>query len=288
MTDGGHPPPLSAQNPRARRARRLLRDARLRRTERAYVVEGPGLVGEALACGCDVAEVFVGTVAATGEVVPRARQVWASAQAAGVAVFGLDVDALRSIASTDTPQPALAVIRRPDPLPDPLPGILAGQTGAPALVLRLVALGDPGNAGTLVRSAEAAGAQAVVFEGGVDPTNPKVLRASAGSALRLPIVVHDADSAARHRRHRRQSLVASIGLVASGGRPPEQCDLGAATELVVGNEAGGLPAGVVATLDDLVTIPMAEGVESLNAAMAGTVVLFEAARQRRAAQGAIP
>ncbi len=145
-------------------------------------------------------------------------------------------------------------------------------TGA-TFVLVADRLADPGNAGTIVRTAEAAGADAVALTAGsVDPYNPKVLRASAGSIFRVPVVELDlADLRA-----------AGLRLVATSshhGVVYTAADLRRPVAVVLGNEAHGLPAH--APVDDWVTIPQHGEIESINVAMAATVLAFEVARQRR-------
>jgi TrmH family RNA methyltransferase len=136
---------------------------------------------------------------------------------------------------------------------------------------------DPGNAGTLIRSAAAAGASIIVLgPRSVDAYNPKVVRASAGACFAVKILegvpameVMDALGDAGVRR---------VGAVAAGGSAPEEIDLRVPTAIVLGHEAAGLDSGL--PVDELVTIPM-HSTESMNVAMAGTVLLHEAARQRR-------
>ncbi|MBU3702575.1 MAG: RNA methyltransferase, partial [Acidimicrobiia bacterium] len=154
---------------------------------------------------------------------------------------------------------------------------LMGGSG-PVLVLADVA--DPGNVGTLVRTAEAAGAAGVVVTGSsADPFGPKAVRASAGSAARVPIaevavmadVLQAATSAARR----------TVATVVAGGSAPETIDLADPVCLLLGSEAHGLDDATVAACTTSVTVPMAGAVESVNVAIAGAVVLFEIARQRR-------
>jgi TrmH family RNA methyltransferase len=135
-------------------------------------------------------------------------------------------------------------------------------------------LADPGNVGTILRSAEAAGAGAVVLtEGTVDAFNPKVVRASAGALFHVPVV---ADAAIGDLA----SLgVPLLGAVAEGGLAYDRAPLDGACALVLGNEAHGLPPELV--LDGFVSIPHRGRVESLNVAMAATILCFEASRRRR-------
>jgi RNA methyltransferase, TrmH family len=144
----------------------------------------------------------------------------------------------------------------------------------------LVDIADPGNLGTILRSAEAAGVTGVVVAGdGVDVRNSKAVRASAGALFGIPVVeARDADEAIAALRARG---VCRFGAVASGGAAPHELPLATAAAVVMGNEARGLNSALVERLDGTVTIPMAGAAESLNVAMAATVLCFEAARQRR-------
>jgi RNA methyltransferase, TrmH family len=191
---------------------------------------------------------------------------------AGVPAEDLKEGVLERIGDTVTPQPVLAVARVPRAALEDLP-----MVGA---VVVAVELQDPGNAGTIVRSAQAAGAAGIVFCGNsVDPFAPKVVRSTAGAIFGIPIVeaddpvnVLDALGARGYRR---------LGTVAHGGVPFGTADLAGPVALAVGNEAHGLASDVLAALDGTVTIPIEPTADSLNVAMATTVLLFEAARQRR-------
>ncbi len=234
------------------RLRDLLRDRKARDAEGLFVLEGPRVVGAAIEHGVPLVECYVGDDA----FLPIAQRT-------GAPILVLD----RSIGGTKTPQPllALAPLRR------------AGLDDvATDLVVVVAAINDPGNAGTLIRSAAAAGAGAVIFgPGSVDAYNPKVVRASAGACFATRIVeaasvVHVLERLEMQR----------LGAVAHGGRAPESFDLAQPTCFVLGHETRGIDAPL--PLDGAVTIPM-RGAESLNVAMAGTVLLFEAARQRSGA-----
>ena len=202
----------------------------------------------------------------------------ARAAAAGVPVHLLAPGVLERVAGTVTPQPVLAVA--------PRPGADAAvlDDAAADLVLVLAGVADPGNAGTLLRTAEAAGATAVVVTGGsVDPFGPKCVRASAGAVFRVPVVEVD-DGRARHALDRLAARgVRRLGTVVAGGRPYDEVDLTGPIAVVLGNEAHGLAPAFAAAVDEAVTIPMAGRAESLNVGMAGAVVCFEAVRQRRRA-----
>ena len=150
----------------------------------------------------------------------------------------------------------------------------------PALVVLGHDLNDPGNAGTLIRTADAAGATQVILTGrSVDPTNPKAVRAAAGALFHLPVRTEaDLDAVLADLGARG---VQRLATVVDGGVPYDEVDLTGPTALVLGSEAHGLPEWVGAVVDQPVTIPMRGRAESLNVAMAGAVLCFEAERQRR-------
>ena len=199
------------------------------------------------------------------------------AEAAGAAVHPLRAGVLDRAAVTVTPQPVAAVATILDrPLSDALAGPAA--PGRFDLVVVLPAVADPGNAGTLVRSADASGARAVVVcAGSTDVYNPKVVRATAGSLFRVPLVVAgDVEAVSGALRERGYRLV---GAVAAGGRPYDEVALELPVALILGSEAHGLPPGFADIVDERATVPMAPGVDSLNVAMAGTVLCFEVRRR---------
>ncbi|MBN2622346.1 MAG: RNA methyltransferase, partial [Acidimicrobiales bacterium] len=182
---------------------------------------------------------------------------------------------LARVVDTVTPQGVAAVARFAPTDPD------EALASAGPLALVLVGVTDPGNAGTLLRSAEAAGAGAVVLcDGSVDPYGPKCVRSSAGAVFRLAVSREGEWAAVRAALARLG--VPSVASLARGAQAYDAVDLTGPVALVLGNEAHGLPEEVSATVDGAVTIPMAGRAESLNVGMAGTVLCFEALRQRRA------
>jgi TrmH family RNA methyltransferase len=247
------------------------------------VIEGPVPVREVLAAGAVLDDVFVDAAAwADAEPGSPLHDAVVAAAAAGTPVWSLPPGALAKVTDTVSPQGLVAVApRRPADL-ERLTNGHAGIGAGPVLVL--VDVADPGNAGTLVRAAEAAGASGVVFAGAcTDPFGPKAVRAAAGSLLRLPVAeAAEVGPALVALRAGGRRLVATV---ARGGGSPEALDLTGPVALLVGSESHGLPPEVVAAADHLLTIPLEPGVESLNAAVAGAVVLFEAARQRRLVEG---
>lgn len=186
---------------------------------------------------------------------------------------------LAAIASTETPRPVLATADFVDIDLDDALDPASGTAAAPLIVVA-AGVGEPGNLGTIVRSALGAGADAVITcDRAVDLYNPKVVRAAAGALFGMP-VVRDADVAAVAAALAARSIRA-LGLDAGASVSIDEVDLTAAVAVVVGNEAHGLSPQVRTWLDDTVSIPLHGGLESLNAASALTVTCFEAARQRR-------
>lgn len=268
------PTPLSASNPRIASLRRLSGRRKARLEAGRFVIEGPVPIAELLAAGADLDELYV-DLDQWSQVDDRSplRTVVHDADAAGVPVWGLTSSVFASVSDTSSPQGALALAIR-----SVAPVRSVADLDGPVLVL--VDISDPGNAGTLVRAAEAAGCAGVVFAGSsTDPFGPKAVRAAAGSIVRLPVsegaevstVLDELQSAGR-------TLVATV---VDGGAAPEATDLSVPVAILIGSEAHGLSSEVIAACSATITIPMQSAVESINAAVAGAVVLFEAARQRR-------
>jgi RNA methyltransferase, TrmH family len=153
-------------------------------------------------------------------------------------------------------------------------------------VVVLAGLQDPGNLGTILRSAEAFGSAGVILgEGTVSPFNSKAVRASAGSVFRLPIVYGQGASATAKLEEVCEKLRAQgVRLIATSshkGTPLDQADLKSPAAIFFGNEGSGLPRDLISKMDESIAIPHATQVESLNAGVAASIVLYEAARQRR-------
>ncbi len=263
---GTDPAPLRRSSGALGHLRRLSRRPEVRREESLLLVDGPVLLGDAVAAGADIVEVF----AEVGAEVP-------SGVPSHVPVRPVAPGELAKVLDVVTPRGVVAVVRQPRA---DLGALLDAGADAGRPVVLLVGIGDPGNAGTLVRVAEAAGAVGVVLTAGsVDVWGPKAVRAAAGSSLRLP-VVSGAEWPAVFEAARERG-VPTVATVPSDGDPPEAVGLGSAHLLCLGNEANGLPPELVEGADLRVRIPMAGGVESVNAAVAGAVLLFESARRRR-------
>ncbi len=243
------------------------------RSERgAYLVDGPLLVSEALDAGAAVQCLYV-EVDASRDVV---HDLVERASSAGVRICEVVPGALAKVLDLGAPQSVVAVVDQRQVEVQVLLGQAIAQQ-RPLLVL--VALSDPGNVGTLVRVAEAAGCAGVALVGHcADLHNPKTVRATAGAVFRVPVCTVDDLS---------ELIDAGLDLVGTAGIAgvaPEDARLVGAVGVVVGSEAHGLSPDSLSACSQVVAIPMEGSVESLNAAVAGAVVVFEAARQRRAAR----
>ena len=220
----------SASNPRLKLVRKLA-SRRQREKLGLFVCEGEDLVAAGLDAGLEPDRL------SAEEVAPQL---------------------LAEASTLAHPPRVIAVFRRADlPLGADAPGGLA-----------LWRVADPGNVGTLIRTADAFGPVFVALSPGcADPTGPKALRASMGAVFRVPSAGFDHSPAPR------------IGLVPHGGRPFSDLGLGESATFVLGAEREGLPADVAASCDELVSIPLAEGAESRNVAVAGAIALYELSRR---------
>lgn len=191
----------------------------------------------------------------------------------GVELLLLPDSVFAGAVATETPQGVAALVR---PKPARLDDIL--HVSAPVI---LIAAGvqDPGNLGTMIRSAEAFGAAAVITtEGTVSAFNPKVIRASAGSLFRVPVLRASALDIVGKLREAGFRLLATSS---HKGRRLDETSLSPPLALLVGNEGAGVPRDLLKQVDETVVIPHSEQVESLNAGIAASIVLYEAARHRR-------
>ena len=230
-------------------------------------MEGPFAIVEALRADADVLELFVTSDA------PERDEVGDLARAKGATVTVVGDAVLKAMSDSVTPQGLVAVARKPSvAIEDLVDGL--------DLTVVLAGVRDPGNAGTLVRSAVAAGAGAVLFTAdSVDPYGPKTVRASAGGVFLVPVIVEP--SFERCVGELKEHGMAVVGASAGAARTTDDVDLTAPVALVLGNEAWGIPEPATALLDDVVGIPMPGPAESLNVGIAGSILLFEAVRRRR-------
>lgn len=182
-------------------------------------------------------------------------------------------EVFQSLTATESPQGVAALVRIPQ---HDIDGVLDSE--CPLLAVA-AGLQDPGNLGTLVRSAEAFGAQAVLTtEGTVSAWNAKVIRAAAGSVFRLPVLKAAGSDLLSRLRERKFRLLATSS---HKGKPLHNADLRGGVAIFIGNEGAGLSKSLSQQIDETLFIPQAPQVESLNAGVAASIVLYEAARQRR-------
>lgn len=251
----------STKNATVKLVRRLQSDRKARWREGMMVFEGTRLVGEALG-----ARTAVETVLHTLPLDAADMELVRALAEAGAEVRAVSEEVMSACSDTESPQGLLAVAPFPEiPIPD-------------RLTLALVAdrLADPGNLGTLMRTAWAAGGEALFLtEGSVDAYNPKVVRAAMGAHFRLPVRAGDTSMLADRLR----GLDIWLAEARTGARY-DQVDWTRRCALIVGGEAQGPRQAIRALAQGSVHIPMARSADSLNAAIAGGVILFEIARQR--------
>jgi TrmH family RNA methyltransferase len=229
-------------------------------------IEGDHLLEEALRSGMVLKTVFVSERREVPKIVPR-----------GVEVMRLTEEVFRSVVETQSPQGVAALLVPPVWVLD---DVMGSGEGSP-LILIAVGLQDPGNLGTLVRSAEAFGATGVLATPGtVSAWNQKALRASVGSVFRVPVVAVEA-SEMQGLKERGVRLIAAVGSDGVDVTAAHEMDFSGACAVMIGNEGAGLAAEWMEMSDARVTIPCPGPVESLNAAVAGSLLLYEASRQRR-------
>lgn len=260
----------SAQNPKMKYIKKLSQRS-FRQKERKFVVEGVRLVEEALQSSWRTETLVYSSRAAEN---PRASKLLELARDKGAEIYEVTEGILAELADTETPQGVLAVLWQPDyALADVIP------TGQQPLVVVVDSVQDPGNLGTIIRSADAAGASGVVLlKGTVDLYNPKTLRSTMGSVFHLPVVTADAVADAL-------TYLTKVGITLVVGDPTDgvpafDVNLQKAVGIVVGNEGAGPRAEIFDYKHSKVTIPMPGRAESLNVAMAASILLYEAIRQR--------
>lgn len=266
----------SVANPSVKAARKLASRRHRMRTG-AFLVEGPTVLAEA---GDHLERVFVAEGADE-----RARQAALEARAAGVELVEVSDEVLAGLADTATPRGVVGVARLEQPALD--------EVAQARLLVLCCDVGDPGNVGAIVRTADAAGADAVLLAAdSVDATSPKAVRASAGSLFHLPVLggVRPVETVAAARERGLRAVAADAG----GAVRHTDEDLSGPTLLVLGGETHGLPTAVAAACDTIVRVAMFEGSrpgyggrpESLNLAATAAVLAFEAVRQRADAAAA--
>lgn len=269
------PPPIaSASHPLARQARSLDKGVRERRDEGLFLVEGPRGVAEALDAGADLVWVLVASGRAERE--PFASLALRCLDAA-IPVQPVRDAILEKLAPAEHGPGLLGACRLPRDA-DRADSVIAKAKAGFAVVTW--GIQDPGNLGTLVRSALAFGATGFVAVEGADPWSPKAVRASAGAIHRLPVARGAADDDPCGRLL--DAGVRLVAAVAVGGQAPEKIDWRGPVALVLGAEVRGLPDDIVERAT-VVTIAISPAVESLSVAIAGSILLAQAAARRRSA-----
>jgi RNA methyltransferase, TrmH family len=273
---GGALSAAGMRSPRVRAARQLAKRA-FRERAKCFIAEGPQAVREALRQPGVVTELFT-----TGAAAARHAELAEQAAVQGIVVHEVSGEVMAELAQTITPQGVLAVCRFVD-----VP--LAKLTAAgPSLVAVLANVRDPGNAGTVLRTADAAGAQGMIFAAAsVDPYNSKCVRSSAGSLFHLPVVAGAplTETVGALRGSGLRVLAADGSARRSLDAAARAGDLTGPTAWLFGNEAWGLPAELLELADEALAVPIYGQAESLNLAAAAAVCLYASATSQRSAGG---
>lgn len=260
----------STANPRYKLLKSLTR-RRIREREGLYIAEGYHLVGEALRSGAFIDSLFVSPRAQSRA---EGKAMLAQAQARNLKTFELSDEMLAEVSEVEGPEGILAVVRlQYTPLPDLLPTLPAD-----GLLVVVDGLQDPGNLGTIIRTAHATGAAGIIVASDtVDPFNGKTLRAAMGSHFHLPLARATDDEIVTQLR------TGGVRLVVADPRAAEavwEADLSGRIAFILGNEGAGPGRQLLRQADLGVVIPMPGRAESLNVAVAGAMLLYEAMRQR--------
>jgi len=261
--------PLSSKDNAIIKRLRSLSEPRHREQERAFLIEGVKMVEEALRDDAGVNMV----VAAPALVQHHGKGVLKLAESKGIEVLWISERLMHALSDSKTPQPVLAEVRMKQYSEETL---LADSAG---LIVIAHQLQDPGNLGTIIRTAEAVGASGIVVTPHtVDPYSAKAIRASMGSILRLPLV--RIGHATTFIKTCRQKGFQTAATVLSGDTTHVDIDLRKPTVVILGQEGSGLPQDIMADVALHVRIPMATTIDSLNVATSAAVILYEAMRQR--------
>jgi TrmH family RNA methyltransferase len=259
-------PITSMQNPKVQLVRTLLKDRSARAEHGLFVVEGIRLAEEGLAAG-----VMPRTILYSDQLSSRGRELLTGFQAIGCDTHAVLPDLLGRLSDTETTQGILLV----------LPLKTAPLPGSANLVLVLDQVRDPGNIGTILRTAAAAGVQVVfITPGSVDPYMPKVVRAGMGAHFRLNLQLCDLPRVKQYCTQNQPAPLKILLADSGGGSSMWNTDLTSPVALVVGGEAEGASDAVRDFIDDLIHIPMPGEFESLNAGVAASILLYEIVRQR--------
>lgn len=261
--------PISSKDNSTIKLLRSLADHKHRKKEKAFMIEGVKMVEEALRDNLGVKMV----VANPSLVQHHGKGILKLAESKSVDLLWISEKLMDSVSESKTPQPVMAVVRMPQHNEEQL---LAHSS---KLIVVAHQLQDPGNLGTVIRTAEAAGASGMAITANtVDPFNAKAVRASMGSMLRLPIV--QIGNLAEFIRTCKGKGFQTVATALTGEKTHFDIDLRKPTVLIFGQEGAGLPQDLMDDIDLRVRIPMTETIDSLNVATAAAVILYEAMRQR--------
>jgi RNA methyltransferase, TrmH family len=259
----------SSQNAKIKLVRALLGRAKERREANAFVVEGVRLIEEAVSSNWEFQFVLYDETLSE-----RGKSLVEGLRSLGVDVEMVSESLMKSLSETETPQGLIAILGCKQ-LPTLAPGASAGVTNSPDFVVILDQIRDPGNLGTLLRSAAATGVQAVLLPPETtDAFAPKVVRSGMGAHFRLPI------RSMTWEEIKAQTKGLQIYLADMDGQSYWETDLRQPVALIIGSEAEGASDEARKLAIQKVSIPMAGTVESLNAGVAGSVLMFEVVRQR--------
>ena len=290
----------SASNAQIRRAAALLARSKARREEQAFVIEGLRLFMDTPQHLIEAVFVDRSAAAQMGRDGGRLAKRLEALAAKGAVLYQIPDGLMEKVSDTAAPQGILAVVRRPQwTFGDLLDGggmriaeqqdnraaqtaEMAGGAAHHPLLLILENVQDPGNLGTMFRTAEAAGVTGILMNRGtVDVTNPKTVRATMSAIFRVPFLVEESADFAGTLVRLKAEGVRLYAAHLDGTAAYDRFSYIEGCGFLIGNEGNGLTPETVALADDLVKIPMCGQIESLNAAMAAGILLFEAARQRR-------
>jgi TrmH family RNA methyltransferase len=246
-----------------------LSDQKVRKKENVFLIEGVKMVEEALRDKAGVIQV----VASPSLALHQGKGLMKLAKTAGTDILWISDRLLDRLAESKTPQPVMAVVALREYTEDALLAV------PPGLAIICHQLQDPGNLGTIIRTAEAAGAAGVVVtENTVDAYHPKTIRATMGSILRLPVL--RIPSLEGFLMTGKKKGFQSVALVLNARTTCFDLDLTIPTLAVLGREGSGLPEEILTQVDHLASVPMAGSIDSLNVATSAAVVLYEAVKQR--------
>ncbi len=261
--------PITSKDNSAVKYLRSLSDPKQRKKEQAFPIEGIKMVEEALRSRTGIKMV----VATPSLVQHHGKSILNLAQNYPTDILWISDKLMDTVAETMTPQPVMAVIQMKEHFEHEL------FAHGSKLIVICHQLQDPGNLGTIIRTAEAVGAAGVaITQNTVDPYNAKTVRASMGSILRVP-VVRIADVSAFTKKCRQEGFQ-TIAMALGGSKTHFDLDLIKPTAVVVGQEGAGLPENILDKVDHRVRIPMVETIDSLNVATSTAVFLYEVMRQR--------